>query len=140
MYVCNFFVIAKIQEELDPLGIITLETVGSKNQEIEMQVTLYSANKSLIIHPLSMLLNGIINAAVQGGVKNYDLIFMPRTQEHPEDEDRVKNLRRLIEEQVCVCVYIVCVCVCMCVCICVCTCVYVCVCVCACLNLKASLL
>ncbi len=115
MFVCTcviFFVIATIQEELDPLGI-ALETVGSKNQEIEMQVTLYSANKSLSIHPLSMLLNGVIDAAVQGGVKNYDLIRAPggrRSREEPEAAYRRTG--------VCVCVHVcvfVYVCVCMCV-------------------------
>ena len=87
--------------ELDPLGI-ALETLESKNQEIELQVAMYSANKTLSIHPLSMLLNGVIDAAVQGGVKNYDLIFFnpAYTQEHPGDEERVKRLRSLIEEQV----------------------------------------
>ncbi len=71
-----------------------------------------------------MLLNGVINAAVQGGVKIYDLIFFNAmyTRARGGDEDRVKNLRRLIEEQVCVCVY-VCVYVCACVCVCVCVCV-----------------
>ncbi len=85
-----------------------------------------------------MFLNGVINAAVQGGVKNYDLIFTPRTQEHPEDEDRVKNLRRLIEEQVCV--HSVCMCVHVCVFVYVRVCMCVCVCVRVCLTLTASLL
>ena len=49
-----------------------------------------------------MLLNGVIDAAVMGGIGNYEKIFFnpSYTSEHPEDADRVKKLRSLIEEQV----------------------------------------
>ena len=90
-----------LQLELDPLSI-ALETVESKNKDIDLQTALYTADKTLSIHPLSMLLNGVIDAAVNGGIGNYDRIFFnpAYVKEHAEDEGRVKNLRTLIEEQV----------------------------------------
>ena len=89
------------QLELDPLSI-ALETMESKNQEIQLQTAIYSTDRSLSINPLSMLLNGVIDAAVMGGIKNYKTIFFTQayTYDHPEDADRVKQLRSLIEEQV----------------------------------------
>ena len=71
----------------------------NKNQEIQLQIAIYSADRTLSINPLSMLLNGVIDA---GGIGNYEKIFFnPQyTSEHPEDVDRVKRLRSLIEEQV----------------------------------------
>ncbi len=74
----------------------------SKNQELQLQTAIYSADKSLSINPLSMLLNGVIDAAVMGGIGNYDKIFFNPSyvSEHPGDADRVKGLRNLIEEQV----------------------------------------
>ena len=49
-----------------------------------------------------MLLNGVIDAAVMGGIGNYEKIFFNPSYltEHPEDQERVKKLRSLIEEQV----------------------------------------
>ena len=92
------------QLELDPLGI-ALETMENKNQEIQLQTTIYSADRTLSINPLSMLLNGVIDAAVMGGIGNYEKIFFNPVyaSEHPEDVERVKKLRSLIEEQVLKC-------------------------------------
>ncbi len=62
----------------------------------------YKVNAGLNINPLSMQLNGVIDAAVMGGVANYDKIFFNEeyTKQHPEHSDGVKQLRQLIEEQV----------------------------------------
>ena len=86
---------------MDPLAI-ALETVSSKNSEIQSMVDQYKVNSSLNINPLSMQLNGVIDAAVMGGVANYDKIFFndEHTKQHPENSGRVKHLRELIEEQV----------------------------------------
>lgn len=59
--------------ELNPLDI-AIETVNSKNQEIQHMTDQYSADNSLNINPLSMLLNGVIDAAVMGGITNYDKV------------------------------------------------------------------
>ena len=87
--------------ELNPLDI-ALETVSSKNSEIQTMVDQYKVNPALNINPLSMQLNGVIDAAVMGGVANYDKIFFNAEyiKVHPDHRDGVKRLRELIEEQV----------------------------------------
>ena len=59
---------------MDPLGI-ALETMESKNQEIQLLTAIHTTDKTLSINPLSMLLNGVIDAAVMGGIGNYEKIF-----------------------------------------------------------------
>lgn len=61
------------QIEVNPLEI-ALETLGAKNREIQTLTSQYSANKTLNINPLSMLLNGVIDAAVMGGLSNYEKV------------------------------------------------------------------
>ena len=61
------------QIEVNPLEI-ALETLGAKNREIQALTSQYSANKTLNINPLSMLLNGVIDAAVMGGLSNYEKV------------------------------------------------------------------
>ena len=56
--------------ELAPLEV-AIETVESKNGDISSLVDEYSSNSSMDINPLSMLLNGVIDAAVQGGTVQY---------------------------------------------------------------------
>ena len=86
--------------ELNPLDI-AIETVSLKNKELQVLIGKYSSDKTLNINPLSMLLNGIIDAAVMGGVKNYDEIFFndKYKQEYPAHAEGVASLRTLIEEQ-----------------------------------------
>ena len=59
-------------------------------------------NRSLNINPLSMLLSGLIDAAVGGGIKNYRIVFFnpEYSASHPGDQERVQQLKQLIEEQV----------------------------------------
>ena len=53
--------------ELAPLEV-AIETVETKNSELSSMIDEYSnASNSKDINPLSMLLNGVIDAAVQGG-------------------------------------------------------------------------
>ena len=49
--------------------------MSSKNRDIQTMLGQYQADKSLNINPMSMLLNGVIDAAVMGGIANYDKIF-----------------------------------------------------------------
>ena len=76
--------------------------MNSKNRDIQAMTGQYEADKSLNINPLSMLLNGVIDAAVMGGISNYEKIFFEETYltEHPTHASGVKQLRQLIEEQV----------------------------------------
>ena len=61
------------QIEVNPLEI-ALETLGTKNREIQSLTSQYTANKTRNINPLSMLLNGVIDAAVMGGLSNYEKV------------------------------------------------------------------
>ncbi|CAI8007599.1 Dedicator of cytokinesis protein 3, partial [Geodia barretti] len=86
--------------ELDPLAI-AIETVSSKTVEVRTLTALHMENRSLNINPLSMLLSGLIDAAVGGGIKNYRIVFFnpEYSASHPGDQERVQQLKQLIEEQ-----------------------------------------
>lgn len=45
--------------------------MASKNQDLKMLTSRYRKNSQQSINPLSMALNGVIDAAVMGGVVNY---------------------------------------------------------------------
>ncbi|XP_019851718.1 PREDICTED: dedicator of cytokinesis protein 2-like isoform X2 [Amphimedon queenslandica] len=100
--VINSFEVCEMKtDELNPLAIAR-ETVRSKVQEIQKMTTELSSNSQMSINPLSMLLKGVIDAAVMGGISNYDKIFFqPKyIQDHPEEKEGVEELRSLIVEQV----------------------------------------
>ncbi len=44
----------------------------SKNQELRTLISRYTKNPQQNINPLSMALNGVIDAAVMGGIANYN--------------------------------------------------------------------
>lgn len=46
----------------------------SKNKEIQSMIGRYRADAKANINPLSMLLNGVIDAAVMGGISNYEKV------------------------------------------------------------------
>ena len=48
-----------------------METVESKNEELQTIITRLEHDNSLSINPLSMNLNGVIDAAVMGGIAKY---------------------------------------------------------------------
>ena len=49
-----------------------METVESKNKELETIITRLCSDCSQSINPLSMILNGVIDAAVMGGIAKYE--------------------------------------------------------------------
>lgn len=59
------------QVEISPL-LNAVETVESKNKELDRIITNLSSDRSQSINPLSMILNGIIDAAVMGGIAKYE--------------------------------------------------------------------
>ena len=46
----------------------------SKVNEIQKMTSELSSNSQMSINPLSMLLKGVIDAAVMGGISNYDKV------------------------------------------------------------------
>ena len=53
---------------------VALETMQSKNQELKTLTSRYKKNPQENINPMSMLLNGVIDAAVMGGIANYNKV------------------------------------------------------------------
>lgn len=51
-----------------------METVESKNKELDRIITNLSSDTTQSINPLSMILNGIIDAAVMGGIAKYEQV------------------------------------------------------------------
>ena len=62
-----------MQIELSPIEN-ALETMRSKNKEIQSMIGRYRADAKANLNPLSMLLNGVIDAAVMGGISNYEKV------------------------------------------------------------------
>lgn len=59
------------QVEISPL-LNAVETVESKNKELDRIIANLSSDRNQSINPLSMILNGIIDAAVMGGIAKYE--------------------------------------------------------------------
>ena len=53
---------------------MAIETVSSKIKEIQKVTSEIASNPAMNINPLSMLLKGVIDAAVMGGISNYEKV------------------------------------------------------------------
>ncbi|XP_071804886.1 dedicator of cytokinesis protein 3-like isoform X1 [Asterias amurensis] len=73
----------------------------SKNKSIRSMIAEMYANPDRNINPLSMNLQGTIDAAVQGGPKKYKIAFLsPEYKKaHPEDGDLCLTLEKLLMDQ-----------------------------------------
>ncbi|NXT68228.1 DOCK5 protein, partial [Chaetops frenatus] len=87
-------------EEISPLEN-AIETMELTNEKITNIVQQHMWDRSLPVHPLSMLLNGIVDPAVMGGYTNYEKAFFTEKylQEHPEDQDKIELLKQQIAIQ-----------------------------------------
>ncbi|KAJ7305167.1 hypothetical protein JRQ81_011072, partial [Phrynocephalus forsythii] len=87
-------------EEISPLEN-AIETMELTNEKISNCVQQHAWDRTLPVHPLSMLLNGIVDPAVMGGYTNYEKAFFTEKyiQEHPEDQDKIELLKQLIALQ-----------------------------------------
>ncbi|KAK7820680.1 hypothetical protein U0070_026224 [Myodes glareolus] len=88
-------------EEISPLEN-AIETMELTNERVSNCVQQHAWDHSLSVHPLSMLLSGIVDPAVMGGFSNYEKAFFTEKylQEHPEDQEKVELLKRLIALQI----------------------------------------
>ncbi|XP_066913124.1 dedicator of cytokinesis protein 3-like [Clytia hemisphaerica] len=86
--------------ELTPIEN-AMEMILTKNKELEAKVTEYSSGKETNINPLSMILNGIIDANVNGGIANYQTAFLSEEYMflNPEDKDKINHLKTLLHDQ-----------------------------------------
>eukprot|EP00800_Vazella_pourtalesii_P011037 TRINITY_DN2667_c1_g1_i1.p1 TRINITY_DN2667_c1_g1~~TRINITY_DN2667_c1_g1_i1.p1 ORF type:complete len:1797 (+),score=87.02 TRINITY_DN2667_c1_g1_i1:526-5391(+) len=82
-----------------------LETVESSSMELKELISSIKSGNAQYINQLSMRLNGIIDAAVMGGLKNYEDAFF--TEEyllsHPDKTDDISLLKAHIREQIEIC-------------------------------------
>ena len=79
-----------------------IECLDSKNKELKSSIIQQLTNSSAQVDGLTMRLKGVIEAAVNGGIKNYEKAFFDSDYEviHSEDHESLKQLRNLIAEQV----------------------------------------
>uniref|UniRef100_A0A673JJY1 Dedicator of cytokinesis protein 3-like n=1 Tax=Sinocyclocheilus rhinocerous TaxID=307959 RepID=A0A673JJY1_9TELE len=88
--------------EVSPLEN-AIYVVENKNQELRTLISQYQ-HKQLHgnINLLSMCLNGVIDAAVNGGIARYQEAFFDKEyiSSHPEDTEKITQLKDLMQEQV----------------------------------------
>ncbi|GCB74919.1 hypothetical protein scyTo_0018917 [Scyliorhinus torazame] len=96
-----FEVKATMSEEISPLEN-AIETMERTNEKISNMVQQYAWDRTLPAHPLSMLLSGIVDASVMGGLANYEKAFFNSRylQDHPEDQEKIETLKQLIALQI----------------------------------------
>ncbi|XP_030630565.1 dedicator of cytokinesis protein 5 [Chanos chanos] len=88
-------------DEISPLEN-AIETMELANEKLSNLVQQQACDRSLPVHPLSMMLNGIVDPAVMGGFSNYEKAFFTEDymQKHPEDHERIEVLKHLIALQI----------------------------------------
>jgi dedicator of cytokinesis protein 3 len=94
-------VVQKRVTELSPLEH-ACESVENMNRELERLVQSYMTDPGKLISPLSMRLQGVIEAAVNGGIAKYqDAFFNPKyINLHPEQGAYIRRLKQLIMQKV----------------------------------------
>ncbi|XP_056641342.1 dedicator of cytokinesis protein 1 isoform X3 [Diorhabda sublineata] len=87
--------------EISPLRN-AIETMEKTNKTLTNYVVVSNKDKSMQINTLSLTLNGILDAAVMGGIKNYEEVFFTGDYEthHAEDKILIEKLKDLIADQI----------------------------------------
>ncbi|XP_076266832.1 dedicator of cytokinesis protein myoblast city isoform X3 [Rhynchophorus ferrugineus] len=88
-------------KEISPLNN-AIETIENKNTHLINYINCYNRDENMQINPLSLTLTGILDAAVMGGVRNYEEVFFSAEylEHHPDDDLLVNKLKDLIASQV----------------------------------------
>ncbi|XP_053720142.1 dedicator of cytokinesis protein 4b isoform X2 [Synchiropus splendidus] len=86
--------------EVSPLENAT-EVMENKNLQLRTLITQCQNRQMQNINPLTMCLNGVIDAAVNGGLARYQEAFFVKDYivNHPEDGEKIGRLRELMFEQ-----------------------------------------
>ncbi|XP_065845155.1 dedicator of cytokinesis protein 1-like [Oscarella lobularis] len=86
--------------EMNPLEV-AIDQMTQSTQKLRETVKKYTGNSSLSVNPLSMMVNGMVEAAVMGGIKNYQKVFfIPQyLTENPQHVRNLETLKSLIREQ-----------------------------------------
>lgn len=87
--------------ELSPLQT-AIESMETSNRQLTDLILAHRTDPQLPLHPLSMKLNGIVDAAVNGGINNYEKAFFTDKymQDHAEDGPLVAQLQELFALQI----------------------------------------
>lgn len=87
--------------ELSPITH-ACETVEHMNKELRKLIAQYTAEPRRSISPLSMRLQGVIEAAVNGGIAKYQEAFftLEFSLQNPEETHKIIKLKSLILEKV----------------------------------------
>ncbi|XP_046396689.1 dedicator of cytokinesis protein 3 [Ischnura elegans] len=96
-----FEVVERKVEEVPPVAF-ACETVEGASRELRRLISVYSTDPRRNINPLSMRLQGIIDANVMGGISKYqEAFFSPEfSRSHPEFSEHIIRLKSLILDQV----------------------------------------
>ncbi|XP_061495992.1 dedicator of cytokinesis protein 4 isoform X4 [Rhineura floridana] len=86
--------------EMSPLEN-AIEVLENKNLQLRTLISQCQTRQMQNINPLTMCLNGVIDAAVNGGVARYQEAFFVKEYilNHPEDGEKITCLRELMLEQ-----------------------------------------
>ncbi|KAJ8411271.1 hypothetical protein AAFF_G00172770 [Aldrovandia affinis] len=86
--------------EMSPLEN-AIEVMENKNLQLRALISQCQTRQMNNINPLTMCLNGVIDAAVNGGLTRYQEAFFVKDYiaSHPEDGEKIARLRELMFEQ-----------------------------------------
>ncbi|KAG5888714.1 hypothetical protein JTB14_035777 [Gonioctena quinquepunctata] len=87
--------------EISPLRN-AIETMEKANKTLMNYISVFNKDKNIHLNQLCMSLNGILDAAVMGGIKNYEEVFFTPAYEthHAEDKILIEKLKDLIADQI----------------------------------------
>ena len=73
-----------------------------KNREVRILVDKYKSGRDSDAKPLTMCINGTVDAVVQGGIKKYEEAFFidEYFRNNPQEVDNITYLKRTIVDQV----------------------------------------
>ncbi|KJE88818.1 hypothetical protein CAOG_00399 [Capsaspora owczarzaki ATCC 30864] len=93
-------VIESKRSEISPIEN-ALDAMSSKNKELIAMVEKYEAGQGGNVSPFTMALNGIIDAAVNGGTEMYKKAFFVKSYiaSYPEHAEFVRQLKISLDEQ-----------------------------------------
>ena len=101
--VLQWFPLSQSEEtfELCPLEN-AVESMQKVNEDLRSMILEHQDGRNPPLNPLSMKLNGIIDAAVMGGTANYERAFFTEeyARDNPDHADLVRQLKNLIAEQI----------------------------------------
>ncbi|XP_019619494.1 PREDICTED: dedicator of cytokinesis protein 3-like isoform X2 [Branchiostoma belcheri] len=100
--ILKWFEVKSVQVvEISPIET-AIQTMDNMNKELRTLIHQHTTDQTRGVQILSMRLNGVIDAAVNGGISKYQEAFFEDDYitAHPEDQQLVQRLKGLVLEQV----------------------------------------